>query len=71
MATNEDTGGEHLTSKGVIHFQRPFRPGGVVLCKSKELTTPATSDARYATCPECLPPGDRAIREDQIRRYGG
>jgi hypothetical protein len=66
--------GEHLTSKAnVIHFLRPFRPGGVVLCKSTELTTPATSDSRYVTCGKCLallPPGDRAIRQDQVSRYG-
>jgi hypothetical protein len=66
--------GEHLTSKAnVIHFLRPFRPGGVVLCKSRDLTTPATSDSRYATCPACLSllaPEDRAIRHDQVRRYG-
>jgi hypothetical protein len=66
------TGGEHTSSGNHVHFMRPFRPGGLVLCKSKELTTPATSDARYTTCEACLallPPGDRAIREDQIRRY--
>lgn len=57
------------------HFMSPFIPasrGGVVLCASTALSTPATSDERYVNCSACLAlmtPEQRAIQEEQRRRY--
>lgn len=55
-----------------VHYSVTFTYDGPVLCGSKDLTKPATSDPRYVSCLACFPlmtPAQRALREEQERRY--
>ena len=57
-----------------IHFSTVFGRGKTpVLCRSKDLNTPATDEPRYATCSECqslMTTAQRSQREEQVSRWG-
>jgi hypothetical protein len=56
-----------------VHYSTTFDGGRTpVLCKSADLSTPATSDPRYVSCDACaaiMTAAQRAQREEQQKRY--